>query len=101
MKLPSFSPRNEAIFAIEECCRITIAGRRLQLTTASLARDGPASESAPQLRVDLRKHRRQLLGTVKRLISSGVKLGATGLLWKCDICASPDPAPPPARYSEP
>ncbi|BGP44257.1 hypothetical protein JCM10450v2_000068 [Rhodotorula kratochvilovae] len=84
-RLPDFSPRNEAVIQAEECCRIMLASRRLQLTTAQLTNAAKTGEQTAELRVDLRKNRQQLLATIKRLISSGVKLGAAGILWRCDI----------------
>lgn len=62
-----------------------IAARRLQLTTVSITANGALKDD---LRVELRRHRLQLLATIKQLIFSGVKLGAAGLLWRCDICES-------------
>ncbi|GAA5915180.1 hypothetical protein JCM6882_001130 [Rhodosporidiobolus microsporus] len=85
-RLPTFSPRSEAIFACEETARIILASRRLQLTTIELMSVAVTEvERTSALRVELRQHRLQLLTAIKRLVSSGVKLGAAGLLWKCDI----------------
>ncbi|ORY82886.1 fungal-specific transcription factor domain-domain-containing protein [Leucosporidium creatinivorum] len=86
---PTFSPQTEAVLAMEACCRVILAGRRLQLTTASITTNAASkvdrSSRAAELRVQLKQHRTQLLEAIKQLISSGLKLGAAGLLWRCDI----------------
>lgn len=90
---PHFSPQSEAVLALEFCCRIMLASRRLHLTTANITTNGASKvdrvDRAAELRVELKKHRLQLLSEIKQLIQSGVKLGAAGLLWRCDICESP------------
>ncbi|ORY82885.1 fungal-specific transcription factor domain-domain-containing protein [Leucosporidium creatinivorum] len=86
---PTFSPQTEAVLALEACCRIMLASRRLHLTTANITANGASKldrvDRAAELRVELKKHRLQLLSEIKQLIQSSVKLGAAGLLWRCDI----------------
>ncbi|GAA6006875.1 hypothetical protein JCM10207_009121 [Rhodosporidiobolus poonsookiae] len=85
-QLPSFSPRNETVFGVEQTCRIILSSRRLQLVTAALVSvDATDANRVATLRVELRKHRLGLLNAIKQLVSSGVKLGAGGLLNRCDI----------------
>ncbi|GAA6042954.1 hypothetical protein JCM8097_000018 [Rhodosporidiobolus ruineniae] len=83
---PLFSPRTEAVYATEETCRIMLSSRRLQLRTLELTSLSASElERSTALRIELRQDRLQLLTAIKRLVSSGVKLGANGLLWKGDI----------------
>ncbi|GAA5874306.1 hypothetical protein JCM8547_007558 [Rhodosporidiobolus lusitaniae] len=85
-RLPTFSPRSETVLATGETCRIILASRRLQLTTIELTSVAATEkERSATLRVELRQHRLQLLNTIKRLVSSAIKIGAANMMQTCEI----------------
>jgi hypothetical protein len=85
---PDYTPAAEGVIAVGTCAKVTLAGRQLQLAVIVLSAASTSEPDKAAMRVKLREHRNDLLGAIKLLVSSAVKMGAAGLLPRCNICQS-------------